>query len=153
MTQALIQSIQQETQAIAAFGRALAQEREALKTSDFEALSGLLARKEELARELSTLGAAREARMTALGLRTGPGGQLFGRHVDPAVADAWRKLVFFASMARDANQLNGAVIGAHLEFTQEAIQVLRQGGEDAGALYGRDGKAQNASGGVSLASG
>lgn len=153
MTQALIQSIQHETEAIAAFGRALAQEREALKTSDFEVLSGLLVRKEELARELSTLTAARESRMTALGLRAGPGGQLLGQRVDPAAADAWRKLVFFAGMARDANQLNGAVIDAHLAFTQEAIQVLRQGGEDAGALYGRDGRAQSPGGGVSLASG
>ncbi len=153
MSQALIQSIQHETQAIVAFGRALAEEREAIKAGDFQTLSGLLARKEELAQDLSRMIPAREAQMTVAGLRPAPGGQLLGRQVDPAVAEAWRKLVFFARAARDANELNGAVIGAHLEYTQEAIQVLRQGGEDSGALYGRDGKAQSGAGGVSLASG
>jgi flagellar biosynthesis/type III secretory pathway chaperone len=54
------------------------------------------------------------------------------------VAEAWRKVVFFAHKARDANELNGAIVNAHLEFTQEAIQVLRQGGAGPNEMYGRN---------------
>jgi flagella synthesis protein FlgN len=90
--------------------------------------------------------------MGALGLKAGPGGQLLGRNADPAVEQAWRELRFAAHTARDANELNGAVVAAHLEFTQEAIHAVRQGGVDAG-LYGKDGKAENGAKGVSLAAG
>ncbi|MNT43576.1 FlgN protein [compost metagenome] len=83
----------------------------------------------------------------------GPGGLLVGGLVDADVTEAWRKVVFFASKAKDANELNGAIVNAHLEFTQEAIQVLRQGGAGPNEMYGRDGRAQNAASGVSLAAG
>lgn len=154
MTQAaLIQTLSLEANAIAAFGRALADERDAIKRQDFQALSDLLSKKMELAQALTRATAAREAQMIALGLRLGEGGLLVGGPVDASVAEAWRKVVFFAQKARDANELNGAIVNAHLEFTQEAIQVLRQGGMKPNEMYGRDGKAQAASGGVSLAAG
>ncbi len=51
--------------------------------------------------------------MIALGLRVGPAGLLVGGLVDPAVTEAWRKVVFFASKAKDANELNGAIVNAH----------------------------------------
>lgn len=150
---ALIQSLSQEATAIAAFGRALADEREAIKRQDFQALSALLNTKMELAQALTRATAAREAQMIALGLRVGEGGLLVGRPVDAEAAEAWRKVVFFAHKAKDVNELNGAIVNAHLEFTQEAIQVLRQGGMAPNDMYGRDGKAQSSAGGVSLAAG
>ena len=107
----------------------------------------------ELAQALTRASATREAQMIALGLRIGDGGLLVGREVEPAVAEAWRKVVFFAHKAKDANDLNGAIVNAHLEFTQEAIQVLRQGGMAPNEMYGRDGKSQAAASGVSLAAG
>jgi len=153
MSQTLIQNLQRETDAIQAFSQLLTEERQALKDGDYRSMDGLLRRKVELGQALSRQLAAREAQMGALGLRPGPQGQLLGRNVDPAVGDAWRKLIFAARAARDNNQLNGAVIGAHLDFTREAIQTLRQhSGGDAG-LYGKDGKAAPGLGGVSLASG
>ncbi|WP_265923017.1 flagellar protein FlgN [Cupriavidus nantongensis] len=153
MSQSLIQSLQRETEGIRAFGQLLAEERDALKRGDFQSLSGLLTRKVELGQALSRQLKAREAQMGALGLRAGPEGQLLGRQVEPAVADAWRGLIFAARTARDANALNGAVVDAHLDFTREAIQALRQhSGGDAG-LYGKDGKAAAGVGGVSLAAG
>lgn len=153
MSQALIQTLKLEADAIAAFGRTLAEERDAIKRQDFQALSELLNQKMELAQGLTRATAAREAQMIALGLRVGPAGLLVGGLVDPAVTEAWRKVVFFASKAKDANELNGAIVNAHLEFTQEAIQVLRQGGAGPNEMYGRDGRAQNAASGVSLAAG
>ncbi len=150
---ALIQSLSLEANAIAGFGRALADEREAIKQQDFQTLSDLLNKKMELAQALTRATAAREAQMIALGLRIGDGGLLVGREVEPAVTEAWRKVMFFAHKARDANEMNGAIVNAHLEFTQEAIQVLRQGGMAPNEMYGRDGKAQSGAGGVSLAAG
>ncbi|AGW92727.1 MULTISPECIES: flagella synthesis protein FlgN [Cupriavidus] len=153
MSQSLIQSLQRETEAIQAFGQLLTEERDALKRGDFQSLSELLTRKVELGQALSRQVRAREAQMGAHGLRAGPEGQLLGRQIDPAVAAAWRKLIFAARATRDGNALNGAVISAHLDFTREAIQALRQhGGGDAG-LYGKDGKAAAGVGGVSLAAG
>ncbi|KWR87795.1 flagella synthesis protein FlgN [Cupriavidus sp. IDO] len=153
MSQALIQNLQRETEAINAFGKLLTEERDALKGGNFQALSGLLTQKVELGQALSRQVRAREAQMGALGLRAGPEGQLLGRHIEPGVSDAWRKLIFAARAARDGNQINGAVIAAHLDYTREAIQVLRQhSGGDAG-LYGKDGKAAAGVGGMSLASG
>ncbi|CAG2145640.1 flagella synthesis protein FlgN [Cupriavidus plantarum] len=151
--QALIQTLKRESDAILAFGRALADERDALKRNDFQALSELLSRKVELAQALSRETAAREAQMIALGLRVGPGGLLIGRPVDAAVTDAWRKIVFFAQKAKESNEVNGAIVNAHLEFTQEAIQVLRHGDAGPNEMYGRDGKSQNAAAGVTLAAG
>ncbi len=150
---ALIQSLSHEASAIAAFGRTLADEREAIKRQDFQALSELLNTKIELAQALKIATAAREAQMIALGLRIGAGGLLVGRQVDHEVAEAWRKVVFFAHKAKDANELNGAVVNAHLEFTQEAIQVLRQGGMAPNEMYGRNGKSHSNAAGVSLAAG
>lgn len=150
---ALIQSLSVEANAIAAFGRALSEERDAIKRQDFQALSDLLNKKMELAQALTRASATREAQMIALGLRAGDGGLLVGREVEPDVAEAWRKVVFFAHKAKDANDLNGAIVNAHLEFTQEAIQVLRQGGMAPNEMYGRDGKSQAAASGVSLAAG
>lgn len=151
--QALIQTLKRESDAILAFGRALAEERDALKRNDFQALSELLSRKVALGQALSRETAAREAQMIALGLRVGEGGLLIGRQVDPTVADAWRKIVFFAHKAKESNEINGAIVDAHLEFTQEAIQVLRQGGTEPNEMYGRDGKSQNPAAGVQLAAG
>jgi flagella synthesis protein FlgN len=154
MTQAaLIQTLSVETNAIAAFGRALADEREAIKRQDYQALAELIGKKMELAQALTRATAAREAQMIALNLRVGPGGLLIGSPLEPGVAEAWRKVVFFAHKARDANELNGAIVNAHLEFTQEAIQVLRQGGAAPNEMYGRNGKAHAATGSVSLAAG
>ena len=151
-TQTLIDCLRKEAEAVTAFAQSLADEREAMKRGDFAALTALVARKTAQADSLARLGADREARMTARGLRAGPGGQLLGSDIDPAVADAWRKLRFAATAARDAIQLNGAIIKAQLEFTREALQALRSGGADAG-LYGRNGRAETGLRGVSLASG
>ena len=61
MTQAaLIQTLSIEAGAIAAFGRALADEREAIKRQDFQALTDLLGKKMELAQALTRATAARE---------------------------------------------------------------------------------------------
>jgi len=148
----LIRSLQHETEAVSAFAGALAEEREAMKSGDFAALSTLLERKTALARALADMSAAREAQMRAAGIRADASGQLVGLRIDPAVTLAWRDLRLAAQSARDASELNGAVINAHLEFTSAALHTLRQRGTDAG-LYGRNGRAEGATPGVSLACG
>jgi len=59
MSQALIQTLKLEADAIAAFGRTLAEERDAIKRQDFQALSELLNQKMELAQGLTRATAAR----------------------------------------------------------------------------------------------
>lgn len=152
MSQSLIQNLRRETELAQEFAAVLGEERTMIKAGDYQALAGLLERKVELAGLLSALTRTREAQMGALGIRTGAGGQLFGRQIDAGVEAAWRTLVFAARTARDANALNSAVVDAHLEFTEEAILALRQRGDNA-TLYGKDGRTQTGPQGVSLASG
>lgn len=152
MSQALIASMQRETQAIAAFVEALQQERTAIRAGDFQSLGDLVQNKQELAQQIAQLGTARQAQMAALGIRVGSGRQLVGLHIDEGVANAWRTLVLTARGAAEANTLNGAVVSAHLEYTKDALQTLRQRGDTA-TVYGRNGRAQTGPRGVSLASG
>ncbi|MFJ1258539.1 flagella synthesis protein FlgN [Cupriavidus sp. CuC1] len=152
MSQSLIQNLRRETELAQEFATVLGEERSMIKAGDYQALAGLLERKVELAGLLGALTRTREAQMGAMGIRTGAGGQLFGRQIDPSVEAAWRTLVFAARTASDANTLNAAVVDAHLEFTEEAILALRQRGDNT-TLYGRDGRTQTGPQGVSLASG
>lgn len=152
MSLPLIQTLQRETEAVKAFADALAEEREAMKAGDAQGLGAVLEHKTALAASLAQLSAAREAQMAACGLRAGPDGMLLGLRVDPELTQAWRTLRLAALGARSASELNTAVIATHLEHTRAAIQVLRQRGADAG-LYGRDGRAQGATAGLSLARG
>lgn len=152
MSQALIDVMHREAQAALAFADTLQQERAAIRAGDFLALSGLIETKQELAQELARLGAARQAQMAAHGIRVGPQRELVGLNVDPAVADGWRDLQLAARGAADATALTGMVVNAHLKFTGDALQALRQRGGNA-TVYGRDGRTENGPRGVSLASG
>ncbi|MDF3834355.1 flagellar protein FlgN [Cupriavidus basilensis] len=152
MSQPLIQNLNRETELAKEFAAVLGEERAMIKAGNYEALASLLERKVELAGLLGALTRTREAQMGALGIRLGAGGQLFGREIDPVLESAWRKLLSAVRLASDANAVNTAVVDAHLEFTKEAIQVLRQRG-DSGPLYGRDGLTRTGPQGVSLASG
>jgi flagella synthesis protein FlgN len=153
MTESMVQGMQRETEAVLAFAAALNEERRAIKAGDFALLDTLLERKAQLATMIGELGAIRQAQMAALGIRVGAEQQLLGRGVDSAVTAAWQQLVFAARTAADANDFNGAIVNAHLEFTQDALQTLRQRGGDTGTLYGRDGLAKTGPQGVSLAAG
>jgi len=153
MSQSLIQNLARETELSKEFAAVLGEERAMIKAGDYQALVGLLEHKVELAGLLQTQTRTREAQMGAMGIRLGAGGQITGRDLSPAIETAWRNLLFAARMARDANTLNAAVVDAHLEFTQEAIQTLRQRGDTGGTLYGKDGRTQQGPQGVSLAAG
>lgn len=152
MSQALIEIMQRETQAALAFVDTLQQERAAIRAGDFQALAGLIEAKQDLAQDIARLSAARQAQMAAAGIRIGPDRRLVGLNIDPAVATAWRDLLLAARGAADANTLAGAVVGAHLKYTEDALNALRQGGESA-TLYGRNGRTESVGRGVSLASG
>jgi flagella synthesis protein FlgN len=153
MTESMVQGMQRETEAVLAFAAALNEERQAIKAGDFALLNTLLERKAQLATTIGELGATRQAQMAALGIRVGAQRQLLGKGVDLAVTAAWQQLVFAARTAADANDFNGAIVNVHLEFTQGALQALRQRGGDTGTLYGRNGLAKTGPQGVSLAAG
>lgn len=152
MSQALIDVMQREAQAALAFADTLQQERAAIRAGDFQALAALIEAKQNLAQDIARLAAARQAQMAAQGIRIGPQRQLIGLNVDPAVAQAWRDLALAARGAADATALTGAVVNAHLKYTSEALQTLRQRGDNA-TLYGRDGRTETGPRGVSLATG
>jgi flagella synthesis protein FlgN len=63
------------------------------------------------------------------------------------------QVVFFAHKGPRPTGLNGAIVNAHLEFTQEAIQVLRQGVPARTKCTAATAEASATAGGVSLAAG
>lgn len=151
MSQDLIDCLLREAQAVLAFDDALKQERAAIRAGDFQALNAVIEAKTQLTHELAQLSAARSAQMAAHGIRVGPQNELVGLDIDPGVSAAWRALVIAARNAAEANELNGAVVSAHLQFTEGALKALRE--RNSATVYGRNGLAQSAARGVTLASG
>lgn len=152
MSQPLILNLQTEAAAIDAFAQALKEERQAIREGDFLRLNELLEHKTELADTLARLAAVREAQMGALGIRIGTDRQPSGRAVTPEVSAAWNALMRAARLASEATELAGAIVAAHLDYTNEALTALRQRGNDT-TVYGRDGRPQPGQQGVSLANG
>jgi flagella synthesis protein FlgN len=62
------------------------------------------------------------------------------------------QVVFFAHKARDANELNGAIVNAHLEFTGSDPGTAPSGA-GPNEMYGRNSEASATASGVSLAAG
>lgn len=152
MTQQLIRLMQAETEALSAFNTSLGEERKAIKAGDFLALNEQIERKAGVLEMIAKLGAARNARLKTLEIRIGDDRQLRGERVDAAIEAGWKGLVFALDAAAEANELTGAMVNAHLEFTQGALHALRQRGATA-TVYGRDGRTAVQPLGVSLGRG
>lgn len=138
MSDRLLNCLETESSAIAAFQEILDQEANALSVGNFEQLSSLTHAKLLAARKIAACSQDRETEQIALGFGPGHDG------VDAACSSAktgilkaaWMKLIDLAKSAREANYCNGVMIHTHLDFTRMSIEFFKPQGP---ALYGPNG--------------
>lgn len=152
MSAALLEVLREETVGIDAFLALLAQEEQTLLAGQFDALPALTERKSQLLEQIAVLDQRRETVQQGLGFAAGhAGATAVAAAAGGAVQQAWQELLQCAEQASTHNRRNGATVYTHLDFTQQALNVLRAGGQP---FYGPDGSRQTGTGtGTHLASG
>ena len=136
---ALLQALSNEMHAVQSFIHTLEEEHQALvERAAPQTLNAITARKQELAEQLESLAAARDAALTSLGFENGYKGMEAAIRQLPAVESLWLQLQTEAEKARTLNERNGLLIRTHLRFTNQALDVLR--GTQGATLYQPDGK-------------
>lgn len=145
-------ALNDECAAVWQFCDLLDEECDTLMGASLDALAALIERKTQLASRLAALGRARDARLTAHGYPPGRAGCEAAARADTVTAQAWQALREATLRARQANDNNGALVQARLDYVRQACDALRTGQPgDAAPLYGADGRPQ-LSGGAVLAS-
>jgi flagella synthesis protein FlgN len=128
----------------------LEEEQQALKQGEVSRLKEITPRKQELG---SRLNETESARLQLISIRTGETPKLaMGRWLaeHPSEKSAhlcWEKLLEQAIQAKRLHEINGGLIGMHLQHTNEMLEVLGvtvSGGKTA--LYGSNGMAEKPSG-------
>jgi flagella synthesis protein FlgN len=131
--------LEAERDAARALRDCLQTERDCLIRADFAALQELAASKAALVEQMNALAASRALVLTQAGHAASAAGMaawLEGRgERDGAV---WRELLALGAEGQELNRVNGLLIHGHIGRNQQALQVLRGGGQPA--VYGRNGQ-------------
>lgn len=137
MSADLLRLLREETAAIEAFLAVLAQEEGSLLAGQFDELPALTGRKSELLTQIAALDQQRESMQQAQGLPSGrAGADAAAAAGGEAVQQAWQALLERAEQASLHNRRNGTTVYTHLDFTQQALGVLKASGQP---FYGPDG--------------
>jgi len=105
-------------------------------------LALLIDKKSALATRLGGCAQSREAALASLNLPAGRLGMDAWLATNPADGSShklWRELLPLAAEARSLNELNGKLIGTHLQHNQQALAALMAATERA-MTYGPDGQ-------------
>ncbi|SAI71274.1 flagella biosynthesis protein [Bordetella ansorpii] len=143
MSAALQICIERESALVQAFIEAIDAEARALADRKaHDALQQAAQEKEALAEQLSALSVQRDELLAGLGLPDGHEGTQQAASQFPELAESWNRLLEYASLARERNERNGAMISASLRHTQQALDALRQlnEGANASATYDAQGR-------------
>lgn len=126
----------------------LQREQDLLKNGDTEALLPLIETKTRLADKLAALAQAREAHLVRQGCAAGRTGMedWLQRHGSPSQRQSWQALLALAGEARNLNEINGKLIGLHMQHNQQAFTALMNATNRA-MTYGPDGQQQAGLGG------
>lgn len=136
-TAALMSLLDQECNALRDFVEALEQEQQLLaRSSDMEALPGLVERKSALYRQLNSLGHARNAWLNA------------NRFADIAAASSilagvgvqWQEIISLAKVAKANNEMNGRLVRTRMSYNRAALDSIRAAHGTTPSVYGRDGR-------------
>ena len=148
MTPAASNPLEEEVGRLKEFIGLLQREQELLKQGDTDALLPLIETKTQLADRLATFARARETYLARQGFPAGrPGMESWlQRHGSDAQRQSWHALLQLAQEARDLNELNGKLIGLHMQHNQQAFTALMNATNRA-MTYGPDGQQQAGLGG------
>lgn len=122
MTDQLLTDIASELRRFVAL---LTEEKSALVAGDAQRLPALSAEKSALAERLSALDHQRGLRLRAQGFnndKLGIAAWLSGQ--SSANAALWREILRLATLAKETNDLNGALIGVQSQQTRQAVATL-----------------------------
>lgn len=148
-TEALLNALTAETNAIRAFTALLDEEQQALVSGTLDALPELTERKTRAVSDLAALGRERDSQLQALGFTPDEAGATAAAASDANLGAAWQALLAAAAEAKRANDTNGVLIRTRLTYTQQALNVL-YGPEQNAPLYGPDGRTTPRSSGGSV---
>lgn len=150
----LISRLNAERDALKAFVTLLETEQQTLVDGRVEELLALSDRKTQAAQELSQLANARKTSLLAQGAKTDSGGITAWLQAHAANAlPAWQDIQQLAERMRQLNNTNGTLIQTRMRHNQQALIVLHNAANSAGALYGRDGQPHIPTSGRTLGSG
>ncbi|MFZ2386596.1 MAG: flagellar protein FlgN [Polaromonas sp.] len=137
MTSLLLHHLTREHATVGDFLELLDQEADAMTQGRFSGLPELAERKSQLADQIALLGRQRESEQVRLGYAADrSGADAVAAASGEAVQKAWGDLRERAAQAHERNHRNGVMIHTHLDFTRQAISVLKASGKP---LYGPDG--------------
>lgn len=148
MTSASPHPLEDEVDKIGEFIVLLRREQELLKSGDTDALLPLIEVKTQLADRLAGLAQAREDRLTRQGFAGGRAGMedWLRRQGTESQRRTWQTLLELAGEARALNEINGKLIGLHMQHNQQAFTALMNATNRA-MTYGPDGQQQAGLGG------
>jgi flagella synthesis protein FlgN len=148
MSPAASNPLDEEVGKLGEFIAVLQREQELLKKGDTDALLPLIETKTQLADRLATLARAREEHLVRQGFTNGRAGMedWLQRNGNTAQRQSWQTLLEQAREARDLNEINGRLIGLHMQHNQQAFTALMNATNRA-MTYGPDGQQQTGLGG------
>lgn len=139
---ALTQIVEAEAETAGRFVELLQREGEALNSADIDSLDTLVARKNDLAAELSSLAEQRNTLLAKSGFsndRSGIEAWLGAHPASKSVRKTWSRLLALAGEARELNRLNGELIQLRMQHNSQALEILL-GASRQTNLYGPDGQ-------------
>jgi flagella synthesis protein FlgN len=134
-------SLQEETRTARSLLELLKKEQEQLIAADIDAISALTEEKSKLVAQLSELATRRYNALASAGYDAQESGMQawLKNQPNPGISQSWKELIGFAQAAKEANRVNGLLIGKHLTRNQQALNVLK-GGAQGQTFYGPNGQ-------------
>jgi len=143
MITSLQQCLERESELVEAFINALADETAALlDRKAHDVLAQASQAKENVAEELVVLSNRRDELLGLMGLPSGHAGTQQAVEQFPEIAPIWTTLLQQASLARDGNERNAAIIHASLRHTEQSLDALHKIAQQAssGQTYTAQGR-------------
>lgn len=137
-------SFEQDAQLVNQLLAILSREQTNLVMADIDAIEALLEEKSVLLQKLNTVAKARYQALASNGFEPNEAGMTVWvkQQAKPAVQESWAEFQKVLSQAKEMNRLNGMLINKHFSRNQQMLNHL-QGNAATGAVYGRNGQAQN----------
>ena len=120
----------------------LKEEQAHLVAADIKGLVAITEQKSRIVSNISALTMQRYSRLAQAGYKAMEGGMrawLDANPHDPEYDQAWAELLKLAQSVKSLNNTNGILIGKHMVYNQNALNILR--GTQATGFYGPDGQA------------
>lgn len=121
----------------------LKKEQASLISADVDALAALSEEKAGLVARMTELALNRHSALRTLGFEASEAGMqvwLQTPQAPKAATQAWSELLEIASQAKEANRVNGLILGQHMMRNQQALNVLQGNNQPAGTIYGPNGQ-------------